>query len=42
MGPDPRERGGEKVLGDLIADLNQVPDEARKPIRAALKELGLN
>lgn len=37
-----RERGGKKVLQGLIADLKQVPDEVRKPIRAALKELGLH
>ncbi|MER9291871.1 hypothetical protein NKI44_27120 [Mesorhizobium sp. M0614] len=41
LGRIARERGGEKVLRDLIADLKNVPDEARKPIRAALRELGL-
>ena len=42
LGRIARERGGEKVLRDLIADLKQVPDEARKPVQAALKELGLS
>ena len=36
------QHGGEKVLRDLAANLKQVPDDVRKPIRAALKELGLN
>ncbi len=42
LGRIARERGGEKVLRGLIVDLKQVPEEMRKPIRAALKELGLN
>lgn len=42
MGRIARERGGEKVLRGLIADLDKVPEEERKPIRAALKELGLS
>jgi len=41
LGRIARERGGEKVLRDLIADPKQIPSEVRKPIRAALKELGL-
>lgn len=41
LGRIARERGGEKVLQDLISDLKRVPDEARKPIQAALKKLGL-
>jgi len=42
MGRIARERGGEKLLQGLIADLDQVPEEERKPIRAALTELGLS
>ena len=42
MGRIARERGGEKVLRGLIADLDQISEEERKPIRAALKELGLS
>ena len=42
LGRIARERGGEKVLRGLIQDLKQVPDEARKPIQAALTELGLS
>lgn len=42
LGRVARERDGDKVLRDLMADLKQVPDEVRKPIRAALKELGLS
>lgn len=41
LGRIARERGGEKVLRSLLADLKQVPDEVRKPMRAALKELGV-
>jgi hypothetical protein len=37
-----RERGGEQVLRSLGADLNQLPEEVRKPVRVALKALGLN
>lgn len=36
-----REHGGEQVLLDLAADLKQVPEELREPIRSALNELGL-
>lgn len=42
LGRIARERGGEKVLRGLIADMKQVPEEVRKPIRAALKELGVS
>ncbi|MBQ4853589.1 hypothetical protein IMW82_02710 [Rhodanobacter sp. B2A1Ga4] len=42
LGRIARQRGGEKVLQGLSADLKQVPAEVRKPIRAALKELGLS
>jgi hypothetical protein len=42
LGRIAKERGGENVLRSLIADLNEVPDEDRKPIQEALKELGLS
>jgi hypothetical protein len=42
LGRVAKERSGKKVLRDLLADLTQVPDDVRKPIRAALKELGLS
>ena len=42
LGRIARERGGDQVLQELAADLRLVPDELRKPIRAVLKELGLN
>jgi hypothetical protein len=42
LGRIARDGGGEKALRDLIADLNEVPDEVRKPMRAALKELGVS
>jgi hypothetical protein len=42
MGRIARESGGEKVLRGLIADLNKIPEEERRPIREALKELGLS
>jgi hypothetical protein len=42
LGTIARERSGEKVLRDLGADLKQLPEEIRKPIRVALKKLGLN
>jgi hypothetical protein len=42
MGRIAREPGGQNVLRGLIANLDQVPEEERKPIRAALKELGLS
>lgn len=37
-----KEKDGEVILRDLIADLKQVPNEVRKPIRIALKELGFS
>ena len=42
LGRIARERGGETVLRDLIVNLKQVPNEVRKPVRAALKELGMS
>ena len=42
LGRIARERGGEPVLRSLAANLKQLPAEMRKPIRAALKELGLS
>jgi hypothetical protein len=42
LGTIARERSGEKVLRDLGTDLKQLPEEIRKPIRVALKKLGLN
>lgn len=42
LGRIARERGGEQMLRELAADLKQVPEEVREPIRAALKELGLS
>lgn len=42
LGRIARERGGENILRGLIADLKNVPEEMRKPIWAALTELGLN
>lgn len=36
-----RERGGEQILRGLIADLRPVPEELRRPLLAALSELGL-
>ncbi|KWF15209.1 hypothetical protein WL82_28925 [Burkholderia ubonensis] len=42
LGRIARERGGEQVLRDLVADLKEIPEEVREPIRAALKELGLS
>jgi hypothetical protein len=41
LGRIAKERGGEKVLRGLLADLPKIPDEIGKPVRAALKELGL-
>lgn len=35
-----KERGGEKALKALIAEISRIPDEIGKPLRAALKELG--
>ncbi|MEB1609683.1 hypothetical protein VDQ74_07225 [Xanthomonas campestris pv. campestris] len=42
LGRIARERGGEEVLQGLNADLKQLPVDVRKPIRAALKELGIS
>jgi hypothetical protein len=42
MGRIARERGGEKVLRSLLTDLDHVPEDERKAIRSALKELGLS
>ncbi|WP_371181111.1 hypothetical protein [Xanthomonas sacchari] len=42
LGRIARERGGEKVLQDLSTDLKQLPVDVRKPIRAALNELGIS
>lgn len=42
LGRIARERGGEKVLQGLSEDLEQLPGDMRKPIRTALKELGLH
>jgi hypothetical protein len=42
LGRIARERGGDKVLQGLLAELSHVPAEMRKPIRAAVKELGIN
>ncbi|MDN7798538.1 hypothetical protein [Burkholderia vietnamiensis] len=42
LGRIARERGGEQVLRDLVADLKQVPEEFREPIRTVLGELGLS
>ena len=36
-----KESDGEVILRDLIADLKQVPDEVRRPVRLALQELGV-
>lgn len=36
-----KERGGEKALRALMADPSRIPDEISKPLRTALKELGL-
>jgi hypothetical protein len=41
LGTLARERGGEQVLRSLGADLQQVPVEVRKPVRAALRKLNL-
>jgi hypothetical protein len=41
LGRIARERGGERVLQNLRADLKQLPVDVHKPIRAALKELGI-
>jgi hypothetical protein len=37
-----KEPDGEVMLRDLNADLKQVPDEVRRPVRIALKELGVS
>ena len=42
LGRVAKERDGRKFLRDLMADLEQNPEELREPIRAAMKELGLN
>lgn len=42
LGRIARERDGKKELMKLVADLNQVPEDVRKPIYAALKEIGLS
>ncbi len=42
LGRIARERGGDKVLQGLMSELLSVPAEMRKPIRAALKELGIS
>jgi len=42
LGRIARERGGEKVLQDLSADIKQLPVDVRKPILTALKELGIS
>ncbi|MBW8468760.1 MAG: hypothetical protein K0M67_10900 [Thiobacillus sp.] len=42
LGRIARERGGKQMLRGLTADIEQVPEDMREPIRTALKELGLN
>lgn len=42
LGRVAREHDGDKALRNLLADLKQVPDEVRIPIRAALEALGLS
>ncbi len=41
LGRIARERGGEEVLQGLSTNLKQLPVDVRKPIRAALEELGI-
>lgn len=42
LGRIARERGGERVLQSLTADLRRIPEELREPIGATLEELGLS
>ena len=41
LGRIARERGGDRVLQGLMSELERVPADMRKPIRAAVKELGI-
>lgn len=42
LGRVANERGGEKILLGLLRDLKNLPGNVRKPIRAALKQLGID